>query len=53
MRPRTVKKTLSLLAGSAALFTAAAGAQCPPAELSPSSTANGTVTQPYTTVNFT
>jgi hypothetical protein len=53
MRPRIVKKTLSFLAGSAALFTAAAGAQCPPADLSPSSAANGTISQPYTTVNFT
>ena len=48
-----MKKTLSLLAGSAALFTTVAGAQCPPADLSPASATSGTVSQPYTTVNFT
>lgn len=47
-----MKTTLSLLAASAALFSSAAGAQCPPANLSPSTVTNTNITQPITPVEF-
>ena len=47
-----MKTTLSLLAASAALFASAAGAQCPPVNLSPATVTSGNVTQPITPVEF-
>lgn len=47
-----MKKTLSFLAGSAALFAGAAGAQCLPANVSPGSLPNANILQSYTPVEF-
>lgn len=47
-----MKKTLSLLAGSAALFAGTAAAQCPPANLSPGTLPNANILQSYTPVEF-
>ncbi|MCQ4164927.1 Ig domain-containing protein [Tahibacter harae] len=47
-----MKKTLSVLAGSAALFAGAAGAQCLPANVAPGSLPNANILQSYTPVEF-
>lgn len=47
-----MKKIFSLLAGSAALFAGAAGAQCLPVNVSPDNLTNANILQPYTPVEF-